>query len=100
MMEEEASHSIQKNVDISETPPVKRPKGKETGNIRKKAVPVSAIPRDAGTIFPVGIEKYLKRKGWKIEKFTVGKRNLILTISIPMSKAHFRTVKKVKIRKT
>ena len=72
---------------------------KETGNIRRKIVPPSAIPRDAGTIFPLGIEKYLKRKGWKIEKFTVGKKNLILTISIPMSKAHFRTVKKVKLKK-
>jgi hypothetical protein len=47
----------------------------------------------------LGIEKYLKRKGWKIEKFTVGKKNLILTISIPISKAHFRTVKKVKLKK-
>jgi hypothetical protein len=72
---------------------------KETGNIRRKIVPPSAIPRDAGTIFPLGIEKYLKRKGWKIEKFTVGKKNLILTISIPMSKAHFRTVKRVKLKK-
>ena len=99
-MEEEASHISQKIVDTSETPPVKRPREKETGNIRKKTVPLSAIPRDAGTIFPVGIEKYLKRKGWKIEKFTVGKRNLVLTISIPISKAHFRTVRKVKIKKT
>jgi hypothetical protein len=73
---------------------------KETGNIRRKIVPLRAVSRDAGTIFPLGIEKYLKRKGWKIEKFTVGKKNLILTISIPISKAHFRTVKKVKIRKT
>jgi len=72
---------------------------KETGNIPRKIVPPSAIPRDAGTIFPLGIEKYLKRKGWKIEKFTVGKKNLILTISIPMSKAHFRVVKKVKSKK-
>lgn len=72
---------------------------KETGNIRRKIVPLSAMPRDAGTIFPLGIEKYLKRKGWKIEKFTVGKKNLILTISIPISKAHFRTVKKVKLKK-
>jgi hypothetical protein len=72
---------------------------KETGNSRRKIVPRSAIPRDAGTIFPLGIEKYLKRKGWKIEKFTVGKKNLILTISIPISKAHFRTVKKVKLKK-
>ena len=99
-MEEEPSHVRQKIADISEIPPIKRPREKETGNIRKKIVPLSAIPRDAGTIFPVGIEKYLKRKGWKIEKFAVGKRNLILTISIPMSKAHFRTVKKVKIKKT
>ena len=98
-MEEEPSHTRQKIVDISETPPVRKPRKKETGNIRKKTVPLSALPRDAGTIFPVGIEKYLKRKGWKIEKFTVGKRNLILTISIPISKAHFRTVKKVKIKK-
>jgi hypothetical protein len=95
-MEEEASHARQKIVDVSEAPPIKRPREK-TGNIRKKTVPLSTLPRDAGTIFPVGIEKYLKRKGWKIEKFTVGKRNLILTISIPISKAHFR---KVKIRKT
>jgi hypothetical protein len=72
---------------------------KETGNIRRKIVPLSAIPRDAGTIFPLGIEKYLKRKGWKIEKFTVGNKNLILTISIPISKAHFRTVRKVKLKK-
>jgi hypothetical protein len=72
---------------------------KETGNIRRKIVPLSAIPRSAGTIFPLGIEKYLKRKGWKIEKFTVGKKSLILTISIPISKAHFRTVKKVKLKK-
>jgi len=99
-MEEEQSHIGQKIADISEKPPSKRPKEKETGNIRKKIVPLSAIPRDAGTIFPVGIEKYLKRKGWKIEKFAVGKRNLILTISIPISKAHFRTIKKVKIKKT
>ena len=99
-MEEEASHIRQKVVDVSETPPIKRPMEKKTGNIRKKTVPLSALPRDAGTIFPVGIEKYLKRKGWKIEKFTVGKRNLILTISIPISKAHFRTVKKVKVRKS
>ena len=99
-MEEEPSHSRQKIVDISELPPIKRPMEKKTGNIRKKTVPLSALPRDAGTIFPVGIEKYLKRKGWKIEKFTVGKRNLILTISIPISKAHFRTVKKVKVRKS
>jgi hypothetical protein len=99
-MEEEPSHIRQKIVDISETPPIKRPREKEAGNIRKKIVPLSAIPRNAGTIFPVGIEKYLKRKGWKIEKFTVGKRNLILTISIPISKAHFRTIKKVKIKKT
>ena len=99
-MEEEPSHIRQKIVDNSEIPPIKRPREKETGNIRKKIVPLSAIPRDAGTIFPVGIEKYLKRKGWKIEKFTVGKKTLILTISIPMSKAHFRTVKKVKIKKT
>ena len=98
-MEEEPSHIRQKTVDISETP-IKRPRGKKTGNIRKKIVPQSAIHRDAGTIFPVGIEKYLKRKGWKIEKFAVGKKTLILTISIPMSKAHFRTVKKVKIKKT
>jgi hypothetical protein len=48
----------------------------------------------------VGIEKYLKRKGWKIEKFAVGKRSLILTISIPISEARFRAVKKAKIRKT
>jgi len=99
-MEEEPSHVRQKIADISEIPPIKRPREKETGNIRKKIVPLSAIPRDAGTIFPVGIEKYLKRKGWKIEKFAVGKKTLILTISIPMSKAHFRTVKKVKIKKT
>ena len=99
-MEEEPSHVRQKIADISEIPPIKRPREKETGNIRKKIVPLSAIPRDAGTIFPVGIEKYLKRKGWKIEKFAVGKKTLILTISIPMSKAHFRTVRKVKIRKT
>jgi hypothetical protein len=99
-MEEEPSLIKQKNVGISETTPVKRPREKETGKIRKKTVRLSGIPRDAGTIFPVGIEKYLKRKGWKIEKFAVGKRNLILTISIPISKAHFRTVKKVKIRKT
>jgi hypothetical protein len=99
-MEEEPSHIRQKIVDISETPPIKRPREKETGNIRKKTVPLSAIPRDSGTIFPVGIEKYLKRKGWKIEKFAVGKRNLILTISIPISEARFKTVKKAKIRKT
>ena len=99
-MEEEPSHIGQKIVDNSEIPPIKRPRGKKTGNIRKKIVPLSAIPRDAGTIFPVGIEKYLKRKGWKIEKFTVGKKHLILTISIPISKAHFRTLKKVKIKKT
>ena len=99
-MEEEPSHSRQKIVDNSEKPPIKRSREKETGNIRKKIGPLSAISRDAGTIFPVGIEKYLKRKGWKIEKFAVGKRNLVLTISIPMSKAHFRTVKKVKIKKT
>jgi len=98
-MEEEPSHIRQKTVDISETP-IKRPRGKKTGNIRKKTVPQSVVPRDAGTIFPVGIEKYLKRKGWKIEKFAVGKRNLILTISIPISEARFRTVKKAKIRKT
>jgi hypothetical protein len=99
-MEEEPSQIRQKIVDNSEIPPIKKPREKATGNIRKKIVPLSAIPRDAGTIFPVGIEKYLKRKGWKIEKFTVGKRNLILTISIPISKAHFRTIKKVKIKKT
>ena len=99
-MEEEPSHIRQKIVDVSEIPSIKRPREKETGNIRKKIVPLSAIPRDAGTIFPVGIEKYLKRKGWKIEKFAVGKKTLILTISIPMSKAHFRTVKKVKTKKT
>jgi hypothetical protein len=99
-MEEEASDIRQKIADNSEKPPIKRPREKKTGNIRKKIVPLSAVPRDAGTIFPVGIEKYLKRKGWKIEKFAVGKRNLILTISIPISKAHFRTVKKVKIKKT
>ena len=99
-MEEEPSHIRQKIVDISEIPPIKRPREKETGNIRKKIVPLSAIPRDAGTIFPVGIEKYLKRKGWKIEKFAVGKRSLILTISIPISEARFRAVKKAKIRKT
>jgi hypothetical protein len=72
---------------------------KETGNIQRKIVPPSAIPRDAGTIFPLGIEKYLKRTGWKIEKFTVGKKNLILTISIPISKAHFRRVRKQKLKK-
>lgn len=99
-MEEEPSHTRQKIADISETPPIKRPREKEKVNIRKKSVRLSATPRDAGTIFPVGIEKYLKRKGWKIEKFTVGKKTFILTISIPISKAHFRTVKKVKIRKT
>ena len=99
-MEEEPSHITQKIVDISEIPPIKRPRKKKTGNARKKIVPKSAIPRDAGTIFPVGIEKYLKRKGWKIEKFTVGKRNLILSISIPISEARFRKVKKAKIRKT
>jgi hypothetical protein len=99
-MEEEPSQIRQKIVDNSEIPPIKKPREKATGNIRKKIVPLSAIPRDAGTIFPVGIEKYLKRKGWKIEKFAVGKRNLILTISIPISKAHFRTIKKVKIKKT
>jgi hypothetical protein len=98
-MEEEASHTRQKIVDISEAPPIRRPRQKAS-NIRKKTVPLTALPRDAGTIFPVGIEKYLKRKGWKIEKFAVGKRNLILTISIPISKAHFRTLKKVKIKKT
>ena len=98
-MEEEPSHIRQKTVDISETP-IKRPRVKKTGSIRKKIVPQSAIPRDAGTIFPVGIEKYLKRKGWKIEKFAVGKRSLILTISIPISEARFRTVKKAKMRKT
>jgi hypothetical protein len=99
-MEEEPSQIRQKIVDNSEIPPIKKPREKATGNIRKKIVPLSAIPRDAGTIFPVGIEKYLKRKGWKIEKFAVGKRNLILTISIPISKAHFRAIKKVKIKKT
>jgi hypothetical protein len=99
-MEEEPSHIAQKIVDISEIPPIRRPRKKRTGNARKKIVPPSVIPRDAGTIFPVGIEKYLKRKGWKIEKFTVGKRNLILTISIPISEARFKTAKKVKIRKT
>lgn len=99
-MEEEPGHTRQKVVDISDTPPVKRSRKKETGNTQKKILPLSTMPRDAGTIFPVGIEKYLKRKGWKIEKFTVGKRNLILTISIPISKAHYRTVRKVKIRKT
>jgi hypothetical protein len=99
-MEEEPSQISQKIVNNSEIPPIKKPREKATGNIRKKIVPLSAIPRDAGTIFPVGIEKYLKRKGWKIEKFAVGKRNLILTISIPISKAHFRTLKKVKIKKT
>ena len=98
-MEEEPSHIRQKIVDISEIPPIKRPREKETGNIRKKIVPLSAIPRDAGTIFPVGIEKYLKRTGWKIERFTVGKRNLILTISIPISEARFKTVKKARISK-
>lgn len=92
-MEEEPGHIAQKIVDISEIPPVKRPRKKRTGNVRKKIVPLSAFPRDAGTIFPVGIEKYLKRKGWKIERFTVGKRNLILTISIPISEARFKTVK-------
>lgn len=99
-MEEEPSHIRQKIVDISESPPIERPKEKKTASARKKIVPPSAIPRDAGTIFPVGIEKYLKRKGWKIEKFTVGKRNLILTISIPISEARFKAVKKVKKRKT
>lgn len=94
-MEKEPSHIGQQIVDISEKPPIKRPRKKKTGKI----VPLSAISRDAGTIFPLGIEKYLKRKGWKIEKFAVGKRNLILTISIPISKAHFRTVKKVKLKK-
>lgn len=98
-MEEEPSHVRQKILDNSEVPPVKRLREKERGNIRKKIVPLSALPGDAGTIFPVGIEKYLKRKGWKIERFAVGKRNLILTISIPISKAHFRTIKKVKTRK-
>ena len=98
-MEEEPSHIAQRTVDISEIPPIKRPRKKRTGNVRKKIVPLSAIPRDAGTVFPVGIEKYLKRKGWKIEKFAVGKKTLILTISIPMSKAHFRVVKKVKSKK-
>ncbi len=98
-MEEEPSHIRQKTVDISETP-IKRPRRKKIDNIRKKIFPRSAIPRDAGTIFPVGIEKYLKRKGWKIEKFAVGKRSLILTISIPISEARFRKVKKAKIRKT
>ncbi len=95
-MEEEPSHITQKIVDISEMPPIKRHTEKKTANARKKVVPLSATHRDAGTIFPVGIEKYLKRKGWKIEKFTVGKRNLILTISIPISEARFKTVKKVK----
>jgi hypothetical protein len=99
-MGEEPSHISDKIVDISEIPSVKRPRKRRTGNAQKKIVPLSAIPRDAGTVFPVGIEKYLKRKGWKIEKFTVGKRNLILTISIPISEARYKTVKKAKIRKT
>ena len=99
-MGEEPSHIADKIVDISEIPPAKRPRKRRTGNAQKKIVPLSAIPRDAGTVFPVGIEKYLKRKGWKIEKFTVGKRNLILTISIPISEARYKTVKKAKIRKT
>ena len=99
-MEEEPSHIAQKTLDISEIPPIKRPRKKRTGNVRKKIVPLSAIARDAGTVFPVGIEKYLKRKGWKIEKFAVGKRNLILTISISISEARFKTVKKVKTKKT
>jgi len=90
-MEQEPSDMTKKNAGVSETLPIKRP---------KKTVRVSAPPRDAGTIFPVGIEKYLKQKGWKIEKFAVGKKTLVLTISIPMSKAHFRTVKKVKTKKT
>jgi hypothetical protein len=99
-MEEEPSHIAQKTADILEIPPIRRRRKKRTGNAQKKIVPLSANPRDAGTVFPVGIEKYLKRKGWKIEKFAVGKRNLILTISIPISEARFKTVKKVKIRKT
>jgi hypothetical protein len=99
-MEEEPGDIAQKVVDISETPPIKRPRRKKAGNIQKKIIPQSGIPRDAGTVFPVGIEKYLKRKGWKIEKFAVGKRHLILTISIPISEARFRTVKKVKMKKT
>lgn len=98
-MEEEPSHFGEKTADISETP-IKRPRGKKTSNIREKNIRQGTIPRDAGTVFPVGIEKYLKRKGWKIEKFAVGKRSLILTISIPISEARFRTVKKAKIRKT
>jgi len=99
-MGEEPSHIAEKVVDISETPPIKRPMRKKTGDARKKIVPQSAIPRDAGTVFPVGIEKYLKRKGWKIERFAVGKRNLILTISIPISEARFKTIKKAKMKKT
>ncbi len=98
-MEEEPSHISQKILDHSEIPPAKKQTEKKKSSIRKKIVPLSALPGDAGTIFPVGIEKYLKRKGWKIERFAVGKRNLILTISIPISKAHFRTIKKVKTRK-
>jgi hypothetical protein len=98
-MKEEPSHIRRKIVDISEIPPIKKPRQKKTGKIQRKIIPLSAVPRDDVTIFPLGIEKYLKQKGWKIEKFTVGKKNLILTISIPISKAHFRTVKKAKLKK-
>ena len=52
-MGEEPSHIAEKVVDISETPPIKRPMRKKTGNARKKIVPQSAIPRDAGTVFPL-----------------------------------------------
>ena len=98
-MEEEPSHIAQKIVDISEIPPIKRPRKKRTGNVRKKIVPLSAIPREAGTVFPVGIEKYLKRKGWKIEKFAVGKRIYFHHLN-PYSEARYKTIKKATIRKT
>jgi hypothetical protein len=98
-MKEEPSHMGRKIVNISEIPPAKRPTKKKTGKIQRKIIPLRAVPRDDVTIFPLGIEKYLKQKGWKIEKFTVGKKSLILTISIPISKAHFRIVKKVKSKK-